>query len=574
MIFTIEVNSKQIRVRKGETILSALRGNGIDVPTLCHMPDLDATGACRMCVVEVEGKQGLVTSCSQPVEEWMKVYTHSPRVIQARKTLVELLLANHPDDCLYCPRNGKCELQHLAGELNVRERRFPNRKTLARLDQSSVALTRDPAKCILCSRCVRTCKEIVGVSTLDFVRRGEQISIGTTFEKPVNLSNCITCGQCILACPTASLREKDQFAEVQNTLHQPEIYPIVQYSPVVSVSLAEEFGLKAGKDIQGILNSVLRKIGFKKVFDVSYASDILVVELAAELKKRLKTGENLPLISSCCPGWVKYAEQYLPDHLDLLAPIKSPQQIAGRMIKTLIADNYGIKADKMHITSIMPCTAKKFEAAREEMNINGLSEVDTVLTTRELVRLIRLNGIDISQLEEEMADNPLSTRSSAGKMLSISGGLTEALIRTLHFNYTLQDMIGYKINKLRSGKEKKEVTLEFEGTELTFVAVSTMKQVRQLVDDARSGKKKIDFIEVRACPGGCIKGGGQPFPANDDIVQARIKAIYDIDEKDSIKSSHKNPGVIELYNKKLDDPGSEKSQQLFKTHYSKRSVLL
>ncbi|MHC1707723.1 MAG: [FeFe] hydrogenase, group A [Bacteroidales bacterium] len=574
MIFTIEVNKKQIKARKGETILSALRRNGIDVPTLCHMQELNATGACRICVVEVEGKSSLVTACSQPVEEWMKISTHSPRVIQARKTLIELLLANHPDDCLYCPRNGQCELQHLASELNVREKRFPSRKISTRIDQSCNAIVRDPAKCILCGRCVRTCEEIVGVSTLDFIRRGNKTAIGTTFEKPVNLSNCISCGQCVLACPTAAIREKDHVGEVQDMLHKPEKYPVVQYSPAISVSLAEAFGLKPGKDIQGVLNSILRKIGFKKVFDTSYASDILVLELAEKLKQRKKSGNNLPLISSCCPGWVKYAEQYLPDHLDLLAPLKSPQQIAGHLIKSYGAEMMNIDPGSIHITSIMPCTAKKFEATRDELTLNGSAEIDTVLTTRELIRLIRLNGIDIHHFDEEMADNPLSARSSAAKLFCMSGGVTEALIRTLHFNSTLQEMTNYKISKLRTGKEKKEVTLEIDGNEMTFIAVSTLKQVGQLIEDVRKGKKKADFIEVMACLGGCINGGGQPFTQNEEILQSRIRSIYDIDDKDSIKSAHKNPGVMELYHTVLSEPGSEKSLSWFGTKFTKRSVML
>jgi iron-only hydrogenase group A len=573
MIFNIEVNNKSIKAKKGETILSALRRNGIDVPTLCHMSDLNATGACRICVVELEGRSNLVTSCSQPVEEWMKIFTHSPRVIQARKTLVELLLANHPDDCLYCPRNGKCELQHLAGELNVRERRFPNQKAFHRIDQSCDALVRDPAKCILCSRCVRTCEEIIGVSALDFIRRGEKTAIGTTFEKPVNLSSCINCGQCIMKCPTAALREKEQFALVQEVLHKPGIYPVVQYSPALTVSVAEEFGLKAGRDLQGLLNSVLRKIGFKRVFDTSFAADILVLELVAELNERVKREEKLPLVSSCCPAWVKYAEQNLQQYLPLLAPLKSPEQIAAHLVKAYAAGLYNIAADTLHLTSIAPCTARKVEAKREKMNIGDVQEIDTVLTTRELINLIRLNGIDLNLLDEEIADNPLATRSSAAKLMSISGGLTEAIIRTFYFNENMQDMDNCKISKLRSGKEKKEISVGFNGKELNFVVVSTIKQVRQLIAEAENGKKKIDFIEVMVCPGGCINGGGQPFSHGDDVCQSRIKTIYDIDDKESIRASYKNPGIIELYRNILGSPGSEKSKEWFSAEFNKRSVL-
>ncbi|MCX6273510.1 MAG: [FeFe] hydrogenase, group A [Bacteroidetes bacterium] len=574
MIFTIEVNNKQIKAKTGETILSALRRNGIDVPTLCYLPELDATGACRICVVEVEGKPQLVTSCSQPVEEWMKIFTHSPRVIQARKTLIELLLANHPDDCLYCPCNGRCELQHLAGELNVRERRFPNKKSPARLDQTCSALVWDPAKCILCGRCVRSCDEIIGVSILDLIRRGEKISIGTTFEKPLNLSNCITCGQCIQACPTAALREKEAFAGVQEILHKPSIFPVVQYSPVISVSLAEEFGIKPGKDLQGILNSVLRKIGFKKVFDITFAADVLVLELADTLLKRIALGEKLPLISSCCPGWVKYAEQYLPGNLDLLAPLKSPQQIMGKLIKRYYADMQGITPEDIVVTSVMPCTAKKFEAQREEMSLQGTAEVDTVITTRELAKLIRLNGIDINQLDEEMTDSPFASRSTAGKLFGVSGGIVEALIRTLHFRLTMKEIANPKITKIRGFKEKKEVYINIEGKEYGFAAVSTVKALPSLLDEIQSGKKNIQFIEVMACPGGCINGGGQPIQGNGETSQLRAKAIYDIDDKESIKASHKNPAVFDLYQKLLQEPGSPMSSALFTAVFNKRTVLL
>lgn len=574
MIFDIEVNNKAIKAKQGETVLQALSRNGIKVPTLCFMEGFTPTGACRMCAVEIEGMADLAPACSHPVEEWMKIKTHSPRVIKARKTIVELLLSNHPDDCLYCIRNGNCELQQLAEELDVRERRFAGKKNKFNTDPSSSSIVRDPEKCILCGRCVRVCEEVIGVSTLDFIRRGNRTFIATAIEKPLNLSNCIACGQCLMVCPTGALYEKTHFPELQEALHNPKLHVVIHYSPTISVTLAEEFGLKPGKDINGLLNAALRKIGFHKVFDTSFAADVNIMELTHEFIRRNENGQKLPLFSSCCPSWVKYIEQYNPELLSQLSECKSPQQMMGAIIKSHYAQLEGIAPENIYSVSVMPCTSKKFEAQRDEMTHKGITDVDAVLTTRELAKLIRLNGIDIHHNEPELPDMPLGTRSSAGKLFGASGGVTESFIRTLHQKMTGKEMVKFKVPETRQGKGRKEFKMKIGPKEYGFAIVSGMANVKGLLAEIDAGKNDIQFVEVMACPGGCVNGGGQPIPADQVSVKARAKALYEIDEKESIKSAHKNPLVFDLYQTFLKEPGSEVCKSLLHTTFRKREVLL
>ncbi|MBW6490854.1 MAG: [FeFe] hydrogenase, group A [Lentimicrobium sp.] len=574
MNFPIEVNNKTIIARKGETIYEALDRNGIRVPTLCHMPDLDPTGSCRMCVVEVEGKSNLITACSYPVEEWMKIKTHSPRVVNARKTNVELLLSNHPDDCLYCERNRNCELQSFAEQLNVRERRFIGKKNKYKSDPSGSSIVRDPAKCILCGRCVRTCDEIVGASTLGFIGRGNKTIIGPSFNKQLNLSSCITCGQCIIACPTGALHEKRHSPDLQNALHHKETHVVIQQSPTVAVSLAEEFGMKAGKDISGLINAALRKTGFDKVFDASFGADLYIMELAAEIEYRLKNNGVLPVFSSDCPAWIKYMEQWHPEIIPHVSVCKSPQQMLGAIITNHYTKTYHISTDNLYTVSSMPCTAKKFEAQREQMTHKGISDVDAVLTTRELAQFIRLNGIDLQQNDTEFADFPYHVRSSAGKLMAVAGGLTEALIRTLHFRMTGKDLPNPKITGLRNFKESKELVLKIGDFKLGFAAVSSIKHAALLIDEINKGRNDLHFIEVMACPGGCVGGGGQPILKDIGAIKARTKAIYETDDRDSIRVSYKNPAIVELYQNFLGEPFGGKSKELLHTSYKKREVPL
>lgn len=572
MNLTIEVNNNILTANQGDTILDALNQNGLSVPTLCHMKGLLPTGACRMCVVEVEGRKNLVTACSEPVLDGMKIKTHSGRVIESRKTIVELLLSNHPDDCLYCERNGSCELQDLSEDLHIRERRISGQKNKYKLDVSSASIVRDPAKCILCGRCVRVCEEIEGVSAIDFVGRGSKTFIDTFFNHGLNLSTCVNCGQCIMVCPTGALKEKNHISEVKDMLSDPEKTVVVQYAPSISVSLAEEFGLPSGKNMIGVLNAALRRMGFNFVFDTSFSADLTIMEEASELVHRVTTGGSLPMITSCCPGWVKYAEEFQHDMIDNLSTCKSPQQMMGAIIKSYFAETESIPPEDIYSVSVMPCTAKKFEQQREEMSHNGISDVDAVLTTRELARMIRLYGIDIAKLEPELADSPLGTRSSAGKIFGTSGGVMEAAIRTAHYFITGKEMVKFQVKGVRGLEGRKEAKVMIGELEVGVAVVSGLKNAEILMEEIRNGRKDIHFIEVMACPGGCINGGGQLIGTDEEAVKARMMSLYDIDEKDAIKVSHKNPYIVELYDKFLGKPLGHKSHQLLHTNYQKRFV--
>jgi len=573
MIFNINVNNKILKARKGDTILETLRKNGITVPTLCNMESFTPTGACRICVVEVEGHEELVPSCSHPVEEWMKIKTHSPRVIRARRTIVELLLSSHPDDCLYCIRNKNCELQNLAEELGIRERRLPVVKIMKKKDPSSASIVRDPAKCILCGRCVRICKEKIGISTFDFIGKGMKTIVGPTFNKNLNVSNCINCGQCIMVCPTGALHEKDAISAVSEALQDTEKHVVVQVSPTVSVSLAEEFNVKSGKELDGLLVATLRKMGFNKVFKTAFAADMMVMQIVEELLERLESQQNLPMFSGDCPAFVKYMEEFHPELLPNITTCKSPQQIMGSLVKHHYARNQKIKAENIFSVSLMPCTAKKFEARREEFTQKGISDVDAVLTTRELARLIRLFGLDIQQVAPELADSPFAVRSSAGKIVGTSGGVAEAVYRALYYKLTGKQLVNFKVTQMRSNKSTKELYTKIGKQKIGIAAVNGLQNAMELINQIKAGRDDLHFIEVMACPGSCINGGGQPITQSQESLKARMKTLYDIDEKESIKASYKNPAVIELYGKYT---GKEKESFLekLKTSYQGREVLL
>ena len=412
-MITIEVNNREIEANPGETILAALNRAGIKVPTLCHLEGLFPSGACRMCVVEVEGMQGLIPSCAYPVSEGMKIETHSPRAIRARKTIVELLLANHPDDCLYCVRNGSCELQKLAEELGVRQRRYAGNKNDYKIDTSSPAIVRDPAKCILCGKCIRVCEEIQGVSAIDFIGRGSRAIVGTVFNEGINVSSCINCGQCITVCPTGALREKSSLKEVMDAIHDPDKFVVVQHAPSVSVTLGEEFEIRPGHDVIGVMTAALRRLGFDRVFDTAFAADLTIMEEAHELVHRIQNGGTLPMMTSCSPGWIKFVEQFYPEFVDNISTCKSTQQMLGAVIKSYFAEREGIDPEKIFSVSIMPCTAKKFEAERPELSNHELPDVDAVLTTRELSRIIKMQGLDLKNMIPEANDTPFGERSSA-----------------------------------------------------------------------------------------------------------------------------------------------------------------
>ncbi len=573
MLFTIQVNNKKIKAEKGETILSALNRNGIIIPTLCRMKDFTPTGACRMCVVEVEGRERLVSACSQPVEEWMVIRTHSPRVIRARKTIVELLLSKHPDDCLYCDRNLNCELQRLSEELNIRERRIKGRKIKQRLDQSSPAIIRELSKCILCGRCIRVCEEIITTTSLDFINKGQQTHVGPAMDKDFNFSSCIHCGQCVQVCPTGALHEKYNITEVQEYLNKPEFLNVIQYSPVVTTGLCEELGIRPAKDFDRVLNSVLRKIGFSKVFLTGFGTDVLITELSAMLLERIEKGIEGPLYMSACPAWVKYCEQYKPELIPELSSLKSPQQITGVLIKTLVAEQHGVKPQQVFSVSVTPCTAGKFDARRDGMMRRGISDVDAVLTVRELARLIRLNGIDVQSAGEEPVDEPMDMRSSAAAIAEVSGGLTEAVIRTAFYEGNKREPDKQLFKKIRSSGNFRDASFHTGDAEIRVAIVDGLTGLEKLHDSIATGAK-YNLIEVMVCPGGCVRGGGLPLTGSRDIIKNRTKAVFQNEENEAVTLPCKSPSFLNLYEKIAPDNKDIADKTIYHTRYSARDVLL
>lgn len=570
---TIEVNGRRIEASTDETLLAVLRRVGIHVPTLCHIDGLEPSGSCRMCVVEVEGQRGLVPSCAFPVTDGLKVSTHSARAIEARRTIIELLLADHPDDCLYCVRNGDCQLQNLAEEFGVRRRRFNGQKSTYRLDTSSPAIVRDPAKCILCGKCVRVCEEVQHVSAIDFIGRGSRSRVGTAFDEGLNVSSCVNCGQCVVVCPTAALTEQSHIKQVFDALDDPDTMVVVQHAPAISVTLGETFGLPAGTDVMGIMTAALRRLGFDRVFDTSFAADLTIMEEASELVHRLLNGGKLPMMTSCSAGWIKYVETFYPELLGNLSTCKSPQQMMGAVIKSYFAQREDIDPKRIFSVSVMPCTAKKFEASRPEMERGGVADVDAVLTTRELARMIRMRGLDPRFLNAESADTPFGERTTAGKLFGASGGVMEAAIRTAHFLVTGKELGDLRVEAVRGMAGVKEARVTINGTTVGVAVANGLGNAAKLMDEIRAGRDDLHFIEIMTCPGGCIGGGGQPYNTDRERVVKRMQALYDIDAHETIRTSHSNPAVKRLYDEFLGQPLGERSHALLHTHYAPREVL-
>jgi NADP-reducing hydrogenase subunit HndD len=571
---TIEVNGTPIEAQPNEMLLQTLRRAGINVPTLCHMEGLTPTGACRLCVVEVEGRPNLLPACAYPAAEGMKVKTHSPRAVRARQAIVELLLANHPDDCLYCVRNGSCQLQGLAEELGVRQRRYAGAKSVHHIDTSSPSVVRDPAKCILCGRCVRMCEEIQAVAAIDFIGRGSKAVVGTAFGQGLNVSSCVNCGQCIKVCPTGALTEQSSIKEVVDALDDPKRTVVVQHAPAVSVTLGELFGMQPGVDVDGVMTGALRQLGFDRVFDTSFTADLTIMEEGSELVDRLTNGGVLPMMTSCSPGWIKFVEEFYPDFIDNLSSCKSPQQMMGAVVKSFWAERQEIDPASIFSVSIMPCTAKKFEALRPGMVREGIPDIDAVLTTRELAQLIRMRGLDIHAVQPEGADTPFGERTTAGKIFGATGGVMEAALRSGYYLVTGQELEKLEMEALRGFGGVKEARVKVGDLEVGVAVAHGLGNARELLEQLRAGRNDLHFIEVMACPGGCIGGGGQPIGAAPEAVKARMAALYDIDRTESVRLSHHNKEVQRLYEEYLGKPLGERSHHLLHTHYVKRDVVL
>lgn len=577
----LTINGRPVEAEKGINILEAARGGGIEIPSLCYLKGISAPGTCRVCLVEVEKNKSrsLIASCVSPVEEGMQVFTDTARVRHARRRMVELLLSDHKRECTSCVRNLNCELQRLADRMRLRKIAFEGNKIERMVDEDNPFIVRDYNKCIKCRRCEAVCRNVQGVEALAPQRRGFETIIAPAFMKKLSDVACIACGQCVMACPTGALAEKESIDEVLNALDDPEKFVVVQTAPSIRVTIGEAFGMPVGTVVTGKLAAALRRLGFDRVFSTDFAADLTIMEETHEFLKRLEKGERLPLISSCSPGWVKFCEHFFPEFLDNLSTCKSPQEMMGALVKTYFAEREGIDPAKIVVVSVMPCTAKKFEAAREEMVINGRREVDYVLTTRELARMINQAGLDFANLPDENYDQPLGISSGAGNIFGGSGGLTEAVIRTA---YALANPDGkelaIELKELRGVRGVKEAVVHLNKERKIKVAVAHgTRNARRLLDRVRQGEQ-IDFIEIMACPGGCIGGGGQPIfglPDRRELSpehrRKRAEALFKIDLSKKLRKAHENPALKKIYDDFLGHPLSEKAKELLHTSYTARA---
>ena len=566
----LKINDIKINAEDGMTILDAAKSVGISIPTLCHLKELAPTGACRICSVEVDGQRGLVPSCAFPIYEGMVVHTNSARVRRARKTIVELLIENHPQDCLVCVRNKNCELQDLAETYSVREHRYVGETKSHAIDISSTSMERDPAKCILCGRCVRVCHEIQKIGAIDFTQRGFNSIVTTPYNKGLNISDCILCGQCILVCPTAALREKSSMKEVAAALNNKNKYTVVQVAPAVRATLGEEYNFPLGTDITGQLVTGLRRLGFKRVFDTNFAADLTILEEATELINRINNKSVLPMFTSCCPGWVKYAEKNYPDILEHVSSCKSPHEMEGAVLKTYYAKKMGINPKDIFVVSIMPCTVKKYESSRLELQEDAKPDVDAVLTTRELVRFFKLAGIDFRDLPEDNFDNPLGEATGAAAIFGTSGGVMEAAIRTAYYYLTGENLESLELNSVRGLEGIKEAAININGLLLNVAVVNGIGNIETVIKDVLNGNSKYHFIEVMSCPGGCINGGGQPIHQKPEKLEKRMKALYQIDLRMKHRKSYENESLKSLYKEFFVEPNSPKAHEILHTKYFNR----
>jgi NADH-quinone oxidoreductase subunit G len=570
------VNNVEVEVPEGTTILWAAKKANFNIPTLCHHPDLIPGGQCGLCVVEIEGIPGLKRSCMTPIGEGWKVHTHTSRLMAVRRQLVDLILSNHDTDCLTCMKNNNCELQQLASTLGMNAVEYSKLEERLPIDRSSVSIVRDPNKCIFCGRCIQVCSNIQTVNALAVNHRGYDSLITTAFNAGLGNSPCINCGQCVVHCPVGALYENSSVEAVWEAIHDPDKFVVVQEAPAVRAMLGEEFGMKPGTLVTGKMHAALRRLNFDAVLDTNFAADLTIMEEGVELVSRLKSGKNLPLITSCSPGWIKFMETFYHNAIPNMSTAKSPQQMFGALAKTYYAEAKGIPPEKIVSVSIMPCTAKKFECQRPEMNASGFQDVDYVLTTREIGRMMREAGLNLKDMPDEPADSILGEYTGAATIFGATGGVMEAALRSAYFLVTGKELENLDITPVRGLKGIKEAEVDIDGTKIKVAVAHSCGNARKLLDKVtkqlnEEGKCEYQFIEVMACPGGCVGGGGQSWGSNMAKRARRGEALYEEDKSLPLRRSHENPSVKAVYEKFLGEPNSKKAHQLLHTHYFKRS---
>ena len=585
-IINLTIDGRSYQIKEGKTILESCKELGISIPSLCYLKDISSNASCGICVVELKGAKNLVRSCVTSASEGMEIKTHSPAVNQARVTNLQLLLANHPADCLICDRNGNCELQDISSVLGVNETPYDKTKPLLPLDETSLSLVRDPNKCILCGRCVAVCADMQTVYAIDFAGRGLKTKIATYKDKGLGNVACTNCGQCALVCPTGAIVERNESAHLLKDLYDDNKVVIVQTAPAIRVGIGEAMGMADGALVTGQMVAALRRLGFDKVFDTQFTADLTIMEEGHELINRLTTNGKLPMVTSCSPGWIKFIEHFYPKSLSHLSTCKSPQQMFGAVAKTYYAEKMGIDPRRLVVVSIMPCTAKKFECKRpemkssyhwwkEKMDLNekeAFFDVDYVLTTRELARMFKMTGVDFKNLPEEEFDNPLGISTGAGAIFAATGGVMEAAVRTAYEVVAGKPLADLNLKVVRGFDGIKEAELDINGTKLRVAVAHTLKNARVLLDQIEEGKSPYAFIEVMTCPGGCLGGGGQPIPTTWEVRQKRAESIYREDSIKPIRKSHESPAIKELYDDFLKKPLGHISHELLHTNYVERGV--
>ncbi len=575
----LTINGKQVTVPAGSTILDAAKKLNIKIPTLCYCEKLgcgisNKPASCRICMVEVERRRNLAPACATPVMEGMVVHTNTQRALKARRTVLELMLSDHPQDCLTCPKNQECSLQKLASEFGISEVEFPGASNKFEVDDSSEAIMRDLSKCIMCRRCETVCNKVQTVGALTGYGRGFSAKVGTASMIPLADTSCTFCGQCVNVCPVGAITGISYVKKVWAAINDPSKTVIVQTAPAVRVAVGQEFGFEPGVPVTGKLVAGLRALGFDKVFDTNFSADLTIMEEGHEIVERIKANKNLPILTSCCPGWINFIEHNFPDLLHIPSSCKSPQQMFGTIAKTYYAEKIGVKPEDLIVVSVMPCQAKKYEAARPEFSKDGVRDIDFVVTTRELCRMFREAGINLANMEDEEYDSPLGMSSGAADIFGVTGGVLEAACRSVYFMLNGKNLEGDAINfrAVRGLDGVKEATIQIApGTSINVAVCSGLGNARKVLEKVQSEPDRFQAIEIMACPGGCINGGGQPFLHDQtDLLEKRMKGIYTEDERKTLRLSHENPDIQKLYAEFLGEPGSEKAHHLLHTTYHQK----